>query len=142
MYDLFFFFFSSRRRHTRLVSDWSSDVCSSDLVIRGGGMQPGQVGADQPDLEGSMALDAGEDQVAAGRDVPWHVDQAAEVAEERAWLRLGAALQVAAQAERLEGGHAHALAVDRVEAGDRVAHHQQAVREAVQSFVAVPDAGW
>src|SRR5262249_59131407 len=25
------FFFSSRRRHTRLVSDWSSDVCSSDL---------------------------------------------------------------------------------------------------------------
>src|SRR5437016_8113668 len=29
-----FFFFSSRRRHTRLVSDWSSDVCSSDLVNR------------------------------------------------------------------------------------------------------------
>src|SRR5438093_6621344 len=27
-----FFFFSSRRRHTRLVSDWSSDVCSSDLL--------------------------------------------------------------------------------------------------------------
>src|SRR5437016_14359683 len=30
-----FFFFSSRRRHTRLVSDWSSDVCSSDLGIGG-----------------------------------------------------------------------------------------------------------
>src|SRR5438046_10404358 len=29
-----FFFFSSRRRHTRLVSDWSSDVCSSDLPRR------------------------------------------------------------------------------------------------------------
>src|SRR5574341_1312536 len=28
-----FFFFSSRRRHTRLVGDWSSDVCSSDLAI-------------------------------------------------------------------------------------------------------------
>src|SRR5258705_12668995 len=28
-----FFFFSSRRRHTRCLSDWSSDVCSSDLVI-------------------------------------------------------------------------------------------------------------
>src|SRR5262249_58373162 len=28
------FFFSSRRRHTRLVSDWSSDVCSSDLQRR------------------------------------------------------------------------------------------------------------
>src|SRR5205814_1065061 len=24
------FFFSSRRRHTRCLSDWSSDVCSSD----------------------------------------------------------------------------------------------------------------
>src|SRR5690242_21666573 len=28
----FFFFFSSRRRHTRLTCDWSSDVCSSDLM--------------------------------------------------------------------------------------------------------------
>src|SRR6266542_3900089 len=27
-----FFFFSSRRRHTRCYRDWSSDVCSSDLV--------------------------------------------------------------------------------------------------------------
>src|SRR6478735_10732892 len=30
----FFFFFSSRRRHTRLQGDWSSDVCSSDLIRR------------------------------------------------------------------------------------------------------------
>src|SRR5947199_3300852 len=28
-----FFFFSSRRRHTRCLSDWSSDVCSSDLQL-------------------------------------------------------------------------------------------------------------
>src|SRR6266849_8028308 len=26
------FFFSSRRRHTRSTRDWSSDVCSSDLL--------------------------------------------------------------------------------------------------------------
>src|SRR6266487_3872436 len=26
------FFFSSRRRHTRWTGDWSSDVCSSDLL--------------------------------------------------------------------------------------------------------------
>src|SRR6266581_7192024 len=32
----FFFFFSSRRRHTRWTGDWSSDVCSSDLGLRGG----------------------------------------------------------------------------------------------------------
>src|ERR1039458_9866406 len=29
--------FSSRRRHTRCLSDWSSDVCSSDLLLIGGG---------------------------------------------------------------------------------------------------------
>src|ERR1035441_5256666 len=28
-------FFSSRRRHTRCLSDWSSDVCSSDLYDAG-----------------------------------------------------------------------------------------------------------
>src|SRR5438046_2212227 len=32
---VYIFFFSSRRRHTRLVSDWSSDVCSSDLGVDG-----------------------------------------------------------------------------------------------------------
>src|SRR3989475_11741094 len=31
---IFFFFFSSRRRHTRFDCDWSSDVCSSDLIRR------------------------------------------------------------------------------------------------------------
>src|SRR5207247_7469764 len=30
------FFFSSRRRHTRSTRDWSSDVCSSDLIGRHG----------------------------------------------------------------------------------------------------------
>src|SRR5699024_11563677 len=29
------FFFSSRRRHTISKRDWSSDVCSSDLLIVG-----------------------------------------------------------------------------------------------------------
>src|SRR5262245_63750134 len=39
----FFFFFSSRRRHTRCLSDWSSDVCSSDLPpwnVAGGANRP------------------------------------------------------------------------------------------------------
>src|SRR5699024_6493748 len=30
-----YFFFSSRRRHTRSKRDWSSDVCSSDLISNG-----------------------------------------------------------------------------------------------------------
>src|SRR5215203_1059846 len=34
-YVCIFFFFSSRRRHTRYWRDWSSDVCSSDLVPDG-----------------------------------------------------------------------------------------------------------
>src|SRR5699024_11714209 len=33
------FFFSSRRRHTRSKRDWSSDVCSSDLVFYASLMQ-------------------------------------------------------------------------------------------------------
>src|SRR2546426_2329337 len=36
---MLFFFFSSRRRHTRLQGDWSSDVCSSDLVWSGGSVK-------------------------------------------------------------------------------------------------------
>src|SRR5438309_5429353 len=35
-----FFFFSSRRRHTRWNCDWSSDVCSSDLLNSLGYYQP------------------------------------------------------------------------------------------------------
>src|SRR5207253_8557284 len=31
-YEQVLFFFSSRRRHTRWPRDWSSDVCSSDLI--------------------------------------------------------------------------------------------------------------
>src|SRR5207302_7585623 len=51
---VFFFFFSSRRRHTRFSRDWSSDVCSSDLIRcpvrlvvgtvgRGSGVSPQEV---------------------------------------------------------------------------------------------------
>src|SRR5205085_3752273 len=35
LFFFFFFFFSSRRRHTRFDCDWSSDVCSSDLLAPG-----------------------------------------------------------------------------------------------------------
>src|SRR5690606_39552409 len=33
-YIFVFFFFSGRGRHTRFSRDWSSDVCSSDLLPR------------------------------------------------------------------------------------------------------------
>src|SRR3989337_1677005 len=35
-----FFFFPSRSRHTRCYRDWSSDVCSSDLLGGRGWRQP------------------------------------------------------------------------------------------------------
>src|SRR2546422_3288029 len=35
----FFFFFSSRRRHTRCSRDWSSDVCSSDVMVLPSGLK-------------------------------------------------------------------------------------------------------
>src|SRR2546430_4230478 len=37
---MWLFFFSSRRRHTRFDCDWSSDVCSSDLVPGGRWLRP------------------------------------------------------------------------------------------------------
>src|SRR5690606_40687592 len=42
--------FSSRRRHTRFSRDWSSDVCSSDLIDAGQYRQC-QLGADAVDLD-------------------------------------------------------------------------------------------
>ena len=48
------------------------------------------------DPQGPASLDAGDGEVAAGRDGPWHVDHPRQVAEEAARLRLNAPLQVAA----------------------------------------------
>src|SRR5256886_2991457 len=47
--DYSVFFFSSRRRHTRFDCDWSSDVCSSDLLCSHGQCSAGA-------LEGDGAL--------------------------------------------------------------------------------------
>src|SRR5690606_16673471 len=44
------FFFSSRRRHTRFSRDWSSDVCSSDLIqeCKTAGIKSVMITGDQP----------------------------------------------------------------------------------------------
>src|SRR5689334_23864227 len=53
----FFFFFSSRRRHTRWNCDWSSDVCSSDLVrVRTGHRRIGLPRRGDPPLQGQPRL--------------------------------------------------------------------------------------
>src|SRR6266571_298396 len=53
----YFFFFSSRRRHTRLTCDWSSDVCSSDLILPGivRGELAFAIGMSEPDSGSDLA---------------------------------------------------------------------------------------
>src|SRR2546427_2243714 len=53
---LFFFFFSSRRRHTRFDCDWSSDVCSSDLLRPAPPVGRPDDRHDRPDLRARWAL--------------------------------------------------------------------------------------
>src|SRR5947209_13678122 len=58
---LVFFFFSSRRRHTRYWRDWSSDVCSSDLLMKiGQGHVRRPAGVDRRHELVEVAVDAGQ----------------------------------------------------------------------------------
>src|SRR5699024_11286677 len=60
-----YFFFSSRRRHTRSKRDWSSDVCSSDLLDpQDGGLAlldggKFQAGGAHPLTDGLEVIDGG-----------------------------------------------------------------------------------
>src|SRR2546427_8225984 len=53
----YLFFFSSRRRHTRFDCDWSSDVCSSDLItssLRGRALPKGFLAFGEVGLAGEV----------------------------------------------------------------------------------------
>src|SRR2546429_7870431 len=78
----FCFFFSSRRRHTRCSRDWSSDVCSSDLVgdaagpavplgVGSGGRHVAVV-VDEVVVGGEVVAVAGAD-AGGGGIAPWNV---------------------------------------------------------------------
>src|SRR5438034_9823480 len=65
---MYVFFFSSRRRHTRSLCDWSSDVCSSDLLRRVSAL----------DLKGSLFV--GEGRTRDGRLIQFlQVDEVAHL---------------------------------------------------------------
>src|SRR2546430_6897205 len=64
--SFYFFFFSSRRRHTRFDCDWSSDVCSSDLLLRSSPSPPASIGESSP-LAGTRPDDALRHQRGRGR---------------------------------------------------------------------------
>src|SRR2546430_8351045 len=83
------FFFSSRRRHTRFDCDWSSDVCSSDLVAQrypsGHALHIVRwmqvITFDEPDVERASELRS--DQALAGTaDAHHHVEPSVRSAHE------------------------------------------------------------
>src|SRR3546814_4360701 len=47
---LFLFFFKLKTAYEMRISDWSSDVCSSDLIGRGGGRNVGRAAAGRTDV--------------------------------------------------------------------------------------------
>src|SRR5438309_3334064 len=66
-----YFFFSSRRRHTRWNCDWSSDVCSSDLVTH-----PADDGCVETDLRiHAEELEEQEERAFAGAHFEWNEEE-------------------------------------------------------------------
>src|SRR5882757_2188296 len=63
-----FFFFSSRRRHTRYWRDWSSDVCSSDLVRHHGAADRAKGGGDKAEEPHQVIRNTGNSQQDAYRE--------------------------------------------------------------------------
>src|SRR5215211_1696093 len=78
----FIFFFSSRRRHTRSLCDWSSDVCSSDLVETPSGRarvaDVYRLGDDQ-----ALALEPVEGEIGPGESAKAVVERASRLATMR-----------------------------------------------------------
>src|SRR6266487_5561903 len=93
---LFFFFFSSRRRHTRWTGDWSSDVCSSDLVA---------VAMRVPQLVGGAGRLVPDDDVPVTGAVRAALDQSVGRDPVRAAVALARVLEADAHGGRRAGHH-------------------------------------
>src|SRR5205807_5613553 len=94
--------FSSRRRHTRLQGDWSSDVCSSDLVIlnRKFGSRAREVDPGNLD-ELTFLLESGSDRIGA---LDFQASPSAYVAREGAGASLEELLNEIGRASCRERG--------------------------------------
>src|SRR5688572_5744689 len=101
------FFFSSRRRHTRFDCDWSSDVCSSDLVIPIGNTAAKQdvVVARALRRQSSATLDAAKQRVALEvRNAIAVLESAEQRIEAAQATRAAAEVQLQAERDRFEAG--------------------------------------
>src|SRR4051794_41506516 len=75
------FFFSSRRRHTRWTGDWSSDVCSSDLMLLHKRDAHAVAGWDPEEHPRSVLSGRTNDEVAADPHHVWRSEAPAAEAE-------------------------------------------------------------
>src|SRR5438034_11509611 len=112
-----FFFFSSRRRHTRSLCDWSSDVCSSDLITAEGHRVVAR--------DGALAWNPDSGQLVLDFDVASLAERAAPLARRQAaaarrieddldaeqWFDLGLELEVSAP-EDARDAYRRALELD------------------------------
>src|SRR5438093_8744603 len=115
---LWFVFFSSRRRHTILVSDWSSDVCSSDLPRSGATPTgtPSRIPETMRKLPWltparSLPLGASSARTAAGTELMPGILAAADLAVSGEIFRAAAALQ---RLRRRVGAAGVALALEGI----------------------------
>src|SRR5438046_10760834 len=92
-----FFFFSSRRRHTRLVSDWSSDVCSSDLNTEIEHIA-------ERGREGRQAEDRRAGGGARHRQCPWPIDEQREIGRASCRERVEISVEAGAERKKKYGG--------------------------------------
>src|SRR3546814_15334101 len=96
-----FFFFKQKTAYEVRISDWSSDVCSSDL---GRTLAPGAHGPQAAREEGELAPHQGRRRLRARRQGPRHSRGAAGIGEDRPGGRgdrgRGAGLVVQARQDR------------------------------------------
>jgi hypothetical protein len=108
-------------------------------ITDGRGLKPAHVRVRYTPPRRARTRDLGQGQVGAQRELPRHIDRARDRAQHAAAARQHTGPNVVAQRERLQRRDGHALPVDRVEAADCVAEHEEAVRESPQALVAAPD---
>ncbi len=102
---------------------------------------PVDIAARDPHRPGRVALHLGIGEVGPGGQLPRGRDRGQGALEGTSGQVVAALGQSCSQRERLLRGHAHALAVDRVEGAHGVAGHDQPLGHPGEQVVAAPDAG-